>query len=282
VKGHIIVSTSENRSVKKGVDDDADTETRNFAKIVYEYTIASHRYQSSRVSIGDDTGNSEVAETLAKYPKGKEVTVYYNPSKRTEAVLEREMPPFVWKGIALIILGLIALIVGGVIGVQKLADFMATVVRNPVEAPFVTGLLVFAFFTALFAYAFNKQALAQRGWPVASGRIESVGVSEFVSRSTDDGRTSEITMYRPKVVYAYKVAGVAYKGESISGANVSSSSEAHARKSAAKFSEGTAVEVHYNPENPAQSSVGTGLLFWAWGIWIIPVLFVAGAYLIAR
>lgn len=281
VNGRIIVSTSEQRRVKKGVDDDADTETRNFAKIVYEYTIASRRYQSSRVSIGEDTGDIEVAETIAKYPKGKEVTVYYNPSKRSESVLERDMPPFVVKGIALIVLGLVALIVGGVVGVQKLADFMTTVVRNPTEAPFVTGLLVFAFFTALFAYAFNKQGSIQKRWPVVPGRIESIDISRFVSHSSDEGRTRETVMYRPQVVYAYEVAGIAYKGESISGANVSSSSEAYARKSAAKFSEGTAVEVHYNPENPAQSAVGPGLP-WIWVLWIIPLLFVAGAYFIAR
>lgn len=164
---------------------------------------------------------------------------------------------------------------------QRLADFMSTVVRNPAEAPFVTGLLVFAFFTALFVYAFNKQASAQRAWPVVPGRIETVGISHFVSHSSDEDRTRETVMYRLQVVYAYDVAGVTYKGESIAGANTSSSSETFARKSAAKFTAGAPVEVHYNPENPAQSAVGSGLS-WAWLLWIIPALFVAGAYFIAR
>ena len=30
-------------------------------------------------------GNLEVAETIARYPVGKAVTVYYNPRKRDEA-----------------------------------------------------------------------------------------------------------------------------------------------------------------------------------------------------
>ena len=66
--GRVIVSTSEDRSVKTGVGDDADSETRNFAKIVYEYRIASHTYQGSRVTIGEDLGNSEVAETISIMP----------------------------------------------------------------------------------------------------------------------------------------------------------------------------------------------------------------------
>ena len=69
---------------------------RKFAQIVYEFTVAGPKYRGSRVSIGEDLGNFEVAETLAKYPQGKVVTVFYNPSKRTEAVLEREMSS-VWK-----------------------------------------------------------------------------------------------------------------------------------------------------------------------------------------
>lgn len=281
VPGIITVSTSEVRSVKTGVGEDADSEKRNFAKIVYEYKIANHTFHGDRVTIGEDLGNSEVAETIAKYPKGKPVTVYYNPNKRTEAVLERDLPPFVWKGALIIIAVLIAMIFGGVIGIEKLSKFMSTIVRNPAEAPFVTGCLAFAFFTALFVYAFQKQASTEKRWPVAPGRIESVGVTQFVSHSSDEGRTRETVMYRPQVVYSYAVAGVTYNGERISGSNVSSSSESLAKKTAAKYAEGHPVEVHYNPKNPAQSSVGPGM-GWAWLLWIIPALFVAGAYFIAR
>jgi hypothetical protein len=281
VPGIVTVSTSEARTVKKGVGEDADTEKRNFAKIVYEYKVANHTFHGDRVTIGEDLGNSEVAETIAKYPKGKPVTVYYNPNKRTESVLERDLPAFVWKGALIIIAVLVAMIFGGVIGIERLSKFMSSVVRNPAEAPFVTGCLAFGFFTALFVYAFQKQAATEKRWPIVPGRIESVSVTHFVSRSTDDDRTRETVMYRPQVVYSYAVAGVTYRGERISGNSVSSSSETAAKKAAAKYTEGHPVEVHYDPKNAAQSSVGPGM-GWARLLWIIPALFVAGAYFIAR
>ena len=54
-------------------------EERNFADIVYEYSVAGRKLRNNRVSIGEDRGNFEVAETIAKYPAGHIVMVYYNP-----------------------------------------------------------------------------------------------------------------------------------------------------------------------------------------------------------
>src|SRR6185312_9853983 len=82
VPGRIVVSTSESREVSRGDASSNDTELRNFAQIEYEYTIANRKYRGSRVSIGENMGNFEVAETIARYPVGKAVTVYYNPNKR--------------------------------------------------------------------------------------------------------------------------------------------------------------------------------------------------------
>jgi hypothetical protein len=280
-QGRVITSTSEDRRVKKGVSEDADTETRNFAKIVYEYKVADHTYRCDRVTIGEDLGNIEVAETIAKYPVGKAVAVYYNPNKRTQAVLERDLPPFVWKGVIIIILVFIAIIVGSVVGFEKLASFMSGVVRNPKEAPFVTACLGFAALTALFVYAFMKQISRAKSWPIAPGKIESIDVTSYVNKSDDDGRTRYTTMYRPQVVYSYNVAGVRYKGEGVPGAQVATSSEASAKKAAAKFTKGTSVEVHYDPANPTQSAVDPRA-GWAVLLWIIPVAFVALAYAIGH
>lgn len=279
-QGRVITATSETRTVKTGVGEDAPTETRNFAKIVYEYTVAKNTYRCDRVTIGEDLGNLEVAETIARYPVGKVVSVYYNPNKRTQAVLERDLPPFVWKGILIVILVLVATIVGGVVGVEKLAGFMSGVVRDPAQAPFVTGCLVFAALTGLFVYAFQKQAAKARSWPVAQGKIESAGVTHYVSTSNDDNRTTYTTMYRAQVVYSYAVAGVRYTGERI-GSQVASSSESMATKAAAKYAVGTPVEVHYDPVNPTQSAVDPGAR-WAGVLWIIPVAFVALAYAIGH
>jgi len=71
-------------------------EKRNFANIVYEYSARGAKLSSNRVSIGEDRGNFEVAETLSRYPVGKAVTVYYNPLHPKEAVLERDLPKGLW------------------------------------------------------------------------------------------------------------------------------------------------------------------------------------------
>jgi hypothetical protein len=80
--GKVIVSTSEVRDVKV-LDDTREerkrTEKRNFANIVYEYTVSGQKLTNNRVSIGEDRGNFEVAETIARYPVGTAVMVYYNP-----------------------------------------------------------------------------------------------------------------------------------------------------------------------------------------------------------
>ena len=80
--GKVVVSRAEVRKVKV-IDSDRQEghrfEARNFADIVYEYSVAGRKLRNNRVSIGEDLGNFQVAETIAKYPVGAIVTVYYNP-----------------------------------------------------------------------------------------------------------------------------------------------------------------------------------------------------------
>lgn len=129
--GRVVRSGQETRRVRSGGPDSDDTEPRNFAKIVYEYTIAERKYRCDRVSIGEDLGNFQVAETIARYPVGKPVTVYYDPNERSKAVLERDLPPGIWKGVTIIVLALAGLIVGSVVGFRKLGDVMSAFVRDP-------------------------------------------------------------------------------------------------------------------------------------------------------
>src|SRR5438445_10216750 len=93
--GKVVVSKTEVRKVEV-IDSDREEgrrfEERNFADIVYEYSVAGRKLRNNRVSIGEDRGNFEVAETIAKYPVGTVVTVYYNPLHPDQAVLERDLP----------------------------------------------------------------------------------------------------------------------------------------------------------------------------------------------
>jgi hypothetical protein len=60
--------------------------------IKYEYFVKGSRYISSQISytliIGDYSGSVEI---IREYPKGKKVTVYYNPDNAMDAVLKTEI-----------------------------------------------------------------------------------------------------------------------------------------------------------------------------------------------
>lgn len=62
-------------------------------KILYEFTIKGAKFYSDRVTFaGDESSSKEYAELfLSRYPKGKIVTVFYDPSDPTFSVLEPEV-----------------------------------------------------------------------------------------------------------------------------------------------------------------------------------------------
>lgn len=58
--------------------------------VEYDYTVIGTPYHGSRVAFGADSfGRRQAEGVLAKYPPGTSVTVYYNPDKPEEAVLEK-------------------------------------------------------------------------------------------------------------------------------------------------------------------------------------------------
>ena len=75
--------------------------TENFQKfenadITYEYEVKKKKYRSSTVQASGDMsgspskkGASEIDRLLAKYPAGRSVAVYYNPSIPRMACLEQ-------------------------------------------------------------------------------------------------------------------------------------------------------------------------------------------------
>ena len=97
--GKVVTSNSELREIKvldASRENGHRFEPRNFANIAYEYSVSGQTLSNNRVSIGEDRGNFQVAETIARYPVGAIVTVYYNPLHPKEAVLERDLPKGLW------------------------------------------------------------------------------------------------------------------------------------------------------------------------------------------
>src|SRR5262249_54294767 len=145
----------------------------------------------------------------------KQVTVYYNPNKRSEAVLEREVPAFLWKTAVGVVLGLAAIIVGAIFGFKGLGRLIEATIPNTEKAPFVTACIGFALLFGLVVLACQRNAARARRWPVAPGRIETSDVTSYQrrSRSTKQSVPRWKTLYRPNIVYGYDVAGVHYRGD---------------------------------------------------------------------
>ena len=61
-------------------------------RIAYEYSVDGRAYRSERVAFGDvfwSLAPQAARAKVARYPRGAQVTVYFNPRRPQEAVLER-------------------------------------------------------------------------------------------------------------------------------------------------------------------------------------------------
>ncbi len=117
--------------VKQSVsrDDDDREHYAYYPSVEYEYQVAGQTYTGKRIAFGGTVATSnpnQAAAQLDRYPVGGEVTVYYNPEKPSEAVLERKAGGFAW-GLAV---GIVCLVLGACIACPLLIG----VVRNLLPA----------------------------------------------------------------------------------------------------------------------------------------------------
>lgn len=63
------------------------------ASVQYSYVAARQPFTGTRVTFGDYSASnpSHAAAILGRYPKGREVTVYYDPEDPSYSVLERNI-----------------------------------------------------------------------------------------------------------------------------------------------------------------------------------------------
>jgi hypothetical protein len=278
--GKVVVSTSIVRKVKTFDDDRAGgrgEEERNFAHIVYEYSVAGKKLRNDRVSIGEDLGNFEVAETIARYPVGKIVTVYYNPRTPKDAVLERDAPKGVFGCVIwMVVLG-VAGILGSFYGFNQITIFLTERVGN---APIVVALSAMGCVALLFGAALYKHGSTARRWPKVSGRITRSEVDEFRGRIGDDSPLT--TLYRPLIAFAYEYNGIKYSGDHAAQAGkVTSNSAFFAKRAVATYPPGKVIEVYVNPQNPSEAMLkpGTGA---AWLVLAIGAGLLALAYFVSQ
>lgn len=69
----------------------SNKKTTYSADVIYRYSVAGESFESNQVRFGGDVSSSSskhAYKTTGLYPKGKRVTVYYNPKEPSAAVLE--------------------------------------------------------------------------------------------------------------------------------------------------------------------------------------------------
>lgn len=283
VPGKVVISKPEVRDVKV-IDSDREAghyyEERNFAGVTYEYVVAGQTYRNNRVTIGEDRGNFEVAETLARYPAGKAVTVYYNPNKRGEAVLERDMPKGMWGCIGWMVVIAVALVFGSAIDFHKLTDFVSTKLANPGMSGMTVALGAFGAAIALFALGLHRQASLAKKWPVVQGRIRTSGLEQFRGKA-DEGRSRGPIMFRAKISYTYRYENAEYTGIVVSmSGQVSSTSDWGVQRFVKKYRDGQIVDVYVNPQNPSEAVLEPRVTA-AWLLWVAVAVIWALAYYVA-
>jgi len=285
--GVVVKSGVEARKVKAMDNvrrtDGGGTETRNFANVTYEYELFGKTLRNNRVSIGEDAGNFDVEETLARYPVGTKVTVYYNPKNPKQAVLEREAPRGMW---GCITGGVVVLLVGYAVtlfGFSHIYDALKSVLPRSEHPGFVIALVAFGLVAALFAEGLRRSVNRTKSWPAVPGRIETAEVEQFEGTIGSDSRGRRPqTLYRSNVLYSYTVGGRTYRGSKIgSHGTVTANVASMARNTVAAFKVGEPVTVHYDPNNPSDAVVNPAMPRVLWLIWLVPLGCFVGAYFIA-
>jgi hypothetical protein len=278
--GKVVASHAEVRATRV-MDSDREggyrTEQRNYANIVYEYAVAGKTLRNNRVSIGEDRGNFEVAETIAKYPVGAVVTVYYNPLHPKEAVLERDLPKGLWGCLGIGTAITLAIVFGSAVGLNKLSESVGTHLAHPTASPLVIAFGAFGAVIALFALVMHKQARLARKWPVVDGTIQLSGLEQYRAARTDGGGRGP-TMYQRKVLFTYVYDGNSYTGTHATlASNVASSSDWLTRKLTPPYQDGADVKVWVNPANPSEATLNPGTPF-VWFLWLLVLGFAGLSY----
>lgn len=236
-----------------------DLQTRNFAKIGYSFTVASTTYRSDRVCpMGEPDGT--IPAILRRYPKGKIVTVFYNPDDPNEAILERDDPGKIreaWLGAAI----LAAWMLGGFVAITEGVDWLRTVMAKPSSAPAVVFFIGFSLFLVMLSRVFTKQTRAMKKWPTTEGRIVRSAITTTQQHHSRPGRSRSnysVTMYVPRIVYSYEAEGHTFESDNV-GWSTSSNKRSTAEKQVKRYPLHTGVRVFYDPDDPAQATLSPSM-----------------------
>jgi hypothetical protein len=123
---------------------------------------------------------------------------------------------------------------------------------------------------------FAQKSLAEQAakWPVTAGRIDASGLQALRSHS---GYRRWRTVFKSRIVYSYGVDGQRYSADRVTfGATVTASLTGLVGGKARQYVEGSKVDVHYDPANPA-SAVLECRVRGQWLLWVCSAGFLGGA-----
>jgi hypothetical protein len=281
--GKVVVSDAELRDIRV-LDGSREAghrfEQRIFANIIYEYFVSGQKLSNNRVSIGEERGNFQVAETIACYPVGTVVTVYYNPLHPRDAVLERGLPQGLWGCLAIGTAIALAVVFGSAIGLNRISEFVSVRLADPQMSVPVVALAAFGLVAALFALALRQRAALARKWPVVPGIIKLSGLEEYRAAPSESGRRGPI-MYCRQVSYSYSFNHITYSNVHGSlSSNSRTTSRWVLRLFGMDYQDGVNVKVWVNPDNPSEATLDPRAPL-VWLLWLIALGLWAVAYLIA-
>lgn len=281
--GKVAISASEVRNVKV-LDSDREEghrfEARNFANIVYEYSVRGQALRNNRVSIGEDRGNFQVAETIARYPVGTDVTVYYNPLHPHEAVLERDLPHGLWGCLGSATAITLVVVFGSAVGLHRISEFFSARLSNPQMSVPVVALGAIGLVAMLFALVLRQQSMRAKSWPVVAGTIKLSGLDEYRAAPSKSGSRGSV-MYERQVSFSYSFNHVAYTTVHGSfSSNHRTTSPWVLRLFGMDYQQGASVKVWVNPENPSEATLNPRVPF-AWLLWLVAFGLWVTAYSIA-
>jgi len=231
----------------------SDTNIINYPYIEYQYTVGGRTLRSHQITLGETPSKFPVEETLAKYPVGAAVAVYYDPADPGRTALEREWPAGLGWGLVCVIIIFIGLPLLGVIAYTNATAWLSHHIPRPGQASAVAFLGGMGSMTIWFGLAYTKMVVDAYRWPIARGRIVATEVDAFPSRERSETGMHR-TMFKPVVIYTYEVDGQRYAGDRVTiGLIISSTVPGLARLALRKYPEGSEVSVRYNPAKPSEA-----------------------------
>lgn len=253
-----------------------DFRTGNFAHIAYSFPVGSTTYRSDRVCLmGEPDGT--IPAILRRYPKGKVVTVLYNPENPDECILERDDPGKIresWVGTAV----LAALVLGGFFAVTEGVDWLGAVLASESRAIAVFTLAGFALFVAMLSRVLTKHTREMKKWPTTEGQIVRSEIATTVQRHRRPNRADDmVTMFVPRIVYSYQADGHTFEGDDI-GWTTSSNRRSVAEKQVGRYPLNARVRVHYDPADPAKATLSPSMGMIPLVLWLFAAAMAFGAF----